>query len=143
MPEGSVWYSRGVPSFWSKPTTNVLIPNGRTPPLCVYLCCTLAIYLVMYSMVTGSSTVRRWDWASSRALSIRIRASAFNPAKARQTWSSTRAIFEGVMRVSWSLRAERFSQPRTTMSFPLTPTAQVPAEHQQLTNWLTGEVADP
>lgn len=61
-----------------------------------------------------------------RALSIRIRASALSPAKARQTWLSTRPILEGVIRVSWSFMAERFSQPRTTMDLPFTPTAQVP-----------------
>ena len=35
VPVGSVWYSLGVPSG-SKPTISVEIPNGRTPPLCVY-----------------------------------------------------------------------------------------------------------
>jgi hypothetical protein len=30
------------------------------------------------------------------------------------------------MRVSWSFMALRFSQPRTTILSPLTPTAQVP-----------------
>lgn len=77
-------------------------------------------------MLTGSSTVSRCDWASNRALSMRMRASAFRPAKASVTWWSSTAILDGVMRVSWSLRAERFSQPRTTMSLPFTPTAQVP-----------------
>jgi len=84
------------------------------------------MYFVMYSIVTGSSTVRRCDCASNRALSTRMRASAFRPAKARQTWESTNEILEGVMRVSCSFMAERFSHPRTTMSLPLTPTAQVP-----------------
>jgi hypothetical protein len=37
-----------------------------------------------------------------------------------------RPIFEGVMRVSWSFMALRFSQPRTTILSPLTPTAHVP-----------------
>jgi hypothetical protein len=37
VPVGSVWYKRGVPSG-SKPTMSVEIPNGRTPPLCVYFC---------------------------------------------------------------------------------------------------------
>ncbi|KAK4650714.1 hypothetical protein QC762_0112900 [Podospora pseudocomata] len=55
-----------------------------------------------------------------------MRASALRPAKARQTCVSMRPILEGVMRVSWSFMAERFSQPRTTTSWPLTPTAQVP-----------------
>ena len=110
----------------SKPTIRVLIPKGLTPPLCVYRCCTPATYLVMYSIVTGSSTVRRCDCASNRALSTSMRASAFRPAKARQTCVSTRPIFEGVMRVSCSFIADRFSQPNTTIFFPLTPTAQVP-----------------
>ena len=108
--------------------TSVEIPKGLTPPDCVYLCCTPAMYLVMYSMVTASSTVRRCDWASIRALSIRMRASALRPAKARQTWLSTRPIFDGVMRVSWSFIADRFSQPRTTIDLPLTPTALVPVQ---------------
>ena len=80
----------------------------------------------MYSIVTGSSTVRRCDCASNRALSTSMRASAFRPAKARQTCVSTRPIFEGVIRVSCSFIADRFSHPSTTIPFPLTPTAQVP-----------------
>ncbi len=36
VPEGSVWYNLGDPSG-SKPTSNVDIPKGLTPPLCVYL----------------------------------------------------------------------------------------------------------
>ena len=110
----------------SNPTINVLIPNGRTPPLCVYLCCTPATYFVMYSIVTGSSTVNRCDCASNLALSISIRASALRPAKARQTWVSTSPIFDGVILVSCSFIADRFSHPNTTISFPFTPTAQVP-----------------
>ena len=110
----------------SNPTIRVLIPNGLTPPLCVYRCCTPATYFVMYSIVTGSSTVRRCDCASNRALSTSMRASAFRPAKARQTCVSTRPIFEGVIRVSCSFIADRFSHPSTTIPFPLTPTAQVP-----------------
>lgn len=127
MPEGSVWYSLGILLPLSKPTIRLLMPNGRTPPLCVYRCCTPATYLVMYSTVTGSSRFRRCDWASIRALSTRMRASALRPAKARHTCVSTRPILDGVMRVSWSFIAERFSQPSTTTSWPLTPTAQVPA----------------
>lgn len=119
----------------SKPTIKVLIPNGLTPPLCVYRCCTPATYFVMYSIVTGSSTVRRCDCASNRALSTSMRASAFRPAKARQTCVSTRPIFEGVMRVSCSFMADRFSQPSTTMSFPLTPTAQVPNHSSMRHHW--------
>lgn len=126
MPEGSVWYRRGTSLPLSKPTIRVLMPNGRTPPRCVYRCCTPATCFVMYSMVTGSSRFRRCDCASSRALSTRIRASALRPAKARQTWVSMRPILDGVMRVSCSFMAERFSQPSTTMSLPLTPTAHVP-----------------
>ena len=105
---------------------SVLIPNGLTPPLCVYRCCTPATYFVMYSIDTGSSTVNLCDCASNLALSTNILASAFSPAKARQTWLSTMEILEGVMRVSWSFIADRFSQPRTTMPLPLTATAQVP-----------------
>lgn len=37
------------------------------------------MWRVMYSTVTGSSTVRRWDWHSMRARSIRMRASAVRP----------------------------------------------------------------
>lgn len=37
VPEGSVWYSCGSPEA-SKPTIRVEMPNGRTPPLCVYFC---------------------------------------------------------------------------------------------------------
>jgi proteasome accessory factor C len=36
-------------------------------------------------------------------------------------------VLDGVIRVSWSFIAERFSQPSTTTSLPLTPTAQVPS----------------
>lgn len=79
MPDGSVWNRRGSVSLGSKPTTKVEIPNGRTPPDWVYFCCTPAMYLVMYSTVVGSSTVRRCDWHSTRALSIRIRPSAVRP----------------------------------------------------------------
>lgn len=117
-------------SSGSKPTISVLMPNGLTPPLCVYLCCTPATYLVIYSIETGSSTVRRCDCASNLALSMRILASAFRPAKARQTWVSTSPIFEGVIRVSWSFIADLFSHPKTTISFPFTPTAQVPIINQ-------------
>lgn len=126
IPEGSVWYRRGTWLPLSKPTIRVLMPNGRTPPRCVYRCCTPATCFVMYSMVTGSSRFRRCDWASNLALSTRMRASALRPAKARQTWVSMRPILEGVMRVSCSFIAERFSQPSTTISLPLTPTAHVP-----------------
>lgn len=38
IPEGSVMYSLGAGSSWSKPTMRVEIPNGRTPPLWVYFC---------------------------------------------------------------------------------------------------------
>jgi len=38
-----------------------------------------AIYLVIYSSVTGSSTVSLWDWHSIWARFIRILASAVNP----------------------------------------------------------------
>lgn len=36
MPEGSVWYNWGVLSL-STPAMSVEIPNGRLPPVCVYL----------------------------------------------------------------------------------------------------------
>lgn len=79
IPLGSVRYSLGIFSFTSKPMMSVEIPNGLTPPDCVYFCWIPAICLVMYSIVTGSSTVRRCDWHSIRALSMRIRASAVRP----------------------------------------------------------------
>lgn len=44
-------------------------------------CWTPAICLVMYSTVTGSSTVRRWLWHSTLALSIRTRPSAVRPGQ--------------------------------------------------------------
>lgn len=126
IPEGSVWYSRGTWLPLSNPTIRVLMPNGRTPPRWVYRCCTPATCFVMYSIVTGSSRFKRCDCASSLALSTRILASAFRPANARQTWVSMRPILEGVILVSCSFIADRFSHPRTTMSLPLTPTAHVP-----------------
>ena len=46
VPDGSVWYSAGLPSE-SNPTTRVDIPNGRVPPLWVYFCCMPAIHRVM------------------------------------------------------------------------------------------------
>lgn len=42
-----------------------------------------AMWRVMYSTVTGSSTVRRCDWHSMRARSIRMRASAVKPGGVR------------------------------------------------------------
>jgi len=36
MPLGSVMYRRGRVSFGSNPTIRVEMPNGRTPPDCVY-----------------------------------------------------------------------------------------------------------
>ncbi len=76
---------------------------------------------VMYSIETGSSTVNRWDWHSILALSIRTLASAVNPAAAKQTWESKTAIFRTV-RGSWSFKVDFFSTPRTTTSWPRTPT---------------------
>ena len=46
----------------------------------ILTCWIPAICLVMYSTVTGSSTVRRWLWHSIRALSINTRPSAVNPS---------------------------------------------------------------
>jgi len=139
----------------------VEIPKGRTPPDWVYryqndvreqgqkqlqsifTCWIPAICLVMYSTVTGSSTVKRWLWHSIRALSINTRPSAVSPrssykhgtlksgdvyhvpANARQTWSSSITTLRTV-RESWSCKIDFFSTPRTTTSFPRTPTAQVP-----------------
>lgn len=75
----------------------VEIPNGRTPPDWVYrysesivsilgsinggssTCLMPAMCLVIYSIVTGSSTVKRWLWHSIRALSISTRPSALRP----------------------------------------------------------------
>lgn len=48
--------------------------GGRT-------CWIWAMWRVMYSTETGSSTVRRWDWHSIRARSMRMRASAVRPAR--------------------------------------------------------------
>lgn len=102
-----------------------------------------AICLVIYSTVTGSSTVKRWLWHSIRALSINTRPSAVRPrnlyqysrlrnkdvchtpANARQTWSSSMTTLRTV-RGSWSCKIDFFSTPKTTTSFPRTPTAQVP-----------------
>ena len=36
---------------------SVEIPKGLMPPLCVYFCCTPAMYLVRYSTETFSSSV--------------------------------------------------------------------------------------
>ena len=44
-------------------------------------CFSVAIYLVMYSNVTGSSTVNLWLWHSTRARFTRILASAVKPDK--------------------------------------------------------------
>ena len=100
-----------------------------------------AICRVMYSMVTGSSTVSRWLWHSIRALSMSTRPSAVRPgeirivsqperyvhqhapAKARQTWSSSITTFRTV-RGSCSCRTDFFSTPRTTTFSPRTPTLQ-------------------
>lgn len=77
---------------------SVEIPNGLTPPDCVYryihqdqlidtvpdhklrTCWIPAMCRVIYSTVTGSSTVKRWLWHSIRALSIKTRPSAVSPA---------------------------------------------------------------
>ena len=80
-----------------------------------------AMYLVMYSRVTGSSTVSLWDWHSILALLIKIRASAVNPAKAITTWSSRRQILRTVLS-SCSLATDFFSTPKITKFLPLTPT---------------------
>ena len=99
----------------------------------------VAICLVIYSTVTGSSTVNRWLWHSIRALSIRTRPSAVRPnklvrlrqcfitveellpAKARQMWSSSIATLRTV-RGSCNCSTDFFSTPRTTTSLPRTPT---------------------
>ncbi len=120
MPDGSVWYNFGTLSE-SKPIMRLDTPKGRTPPDWVYFCWIPAIYLVMYSMETGSSTVKRCDWHSILARFTKTRASAVNPAKARATWSSNIMIFLTV-RGSWSFWTVFFSTPKTTTSFPRTPT---------------------
>lgn len=80
IPLGSVKYSFGVlTSSWSNPTIKQLMPNGLTPPDCVYFCWIPAMCRVMYSTETGSSTVSRCDWHSVRARSIKMRASAVSP----------------------------------------------------------------
>merc|ERR1719293_296485 len=97
VPAGSVWYSTGVrPSSPENPARSVAMPNGRTPPRCVYRCCVLAMYLARYSADGASSHVRRYDWASTRVLFIRTRASAVRPANARTVRSSTSTIFRMV-----------------------------------------------
>ena len=83
LPDGSVWKSLGVPSS-SKPAIRAEIPKGRLPLDWVYFCLSCAINLVIYSRVTGSSTVNLWLWHSTRALSIRILASAVKPIKRKQ-----------------------------------------------------------
>ena len=45
-------------------------------------------YLVMYSKVTGSSTVSLCDWHSTRACLINTRASAVRPEKNNQLGES-------------------------------------------------------
>ena len=54
-------------------------PKGKNMFLCT--CFSVAIYLVMYSNVTGSSTVSLWLWHSTRARFTRILASAVKPDK--------------------------------------------------------------
>ena len=49
-----------------------------------YTCFNIAIYLVTYSRVTGSSTVSLWLWHSIRARLMRIRASAVKPEETKQ-----------------------------------------------------------
>lgn len=61
--------------------SKLAIPKGLIPPDWVYFCWTPAMNFVMYSTETGSSMVSRWDWHSTRALSIRIRASAVSPVQ--------------------------------------------------------------
>ena len=83
-----------------------------------------ATYLVMYSSVTGSSTVSLCDWHSTLLLLMRILASAVSPANAIMTWSSSRQIFCTV-RSSCSFATAFFSTPSTTTPGPRTPTAGV------------------
>lgn len=51
-----------------------------------------AICLVMYSTVTGSSTVSLWLWHSTRALSIKTRPSAVRPSYANEHRTSLAII---------------------------------------------------
>lgn len=143
MPDGSVWNKWGDPSE-SKPPIRHEMPNGRRPLLWVYFCfscaiyllnirrnifvqfcypwtMTIVIYLVMYSRVTWSSTLRRWLWHSTWARLIRIRASAVKPANAITTWWSSTHILRTV-RSSCSLATDFFSTPKTTQFPPRTPT---------------------
>lgn len=101
--------------------------NNELQESVVYL---LAIYLVIYSNVTGSSTVNLWLWHSICARLINTLASAVRPAKAITTWSSRRHILRTV-RSSCSLATDFFSTPSTTTSDPRTPTFQ--EQHQFIT----------
>lgn len=84
---------------------------------------------MIYSNVTGSSTLSLWLWHSTCARLIRIRASAVKPANAITTWLSSRQIFRTV-RSSCSLATDFFSTPKTTTFAPRTPTFS--AEEMQI-----------
>ena len=69
--------------------------RGRT-------CWIPAICLVIYSTVTGSSTVSRWLWHSTRALSMRTRPSALRPTdihemRCRRLWDVPTSESEAYM----------------------------------------------
>mmetsp|Transcript_22278 Transcript_22278/g.75320 ORF Transcript_22278/g.75320 Transcript_22278/m.75320 type:complete len:274 (+) Transcript_22278:104-925(+) len=125
VPEGSIWYICGCCVAASKPTMSEETPKGRTPPRCVYRCCVAARKRAMYSTDGASSHVRRYDWASTRALFTRTRASAVRPAKASVILSSS-LITLRIVRASWSLATALRSTPRTTQAPPRTPTAAAP-----------------
>ena len=128
-------------------TWNQTYRTKRKKNMFLRTCFSVAIYLVMYSNVTGSSTVSLWLWHSTRARFTRILASAVKPdkkwrkilkegqivdffrntplpAKAMTTWSSSEQIFLTVLG-SWSLATAFLSTPRTTMFLPRTPTYKI------------------
>lgn len=104
-------------------------PSGRRNDMVMHR----AIYRVMYSSVTGSSTLNLWLWHSTWARLIRMRASAVSPAKAITTWLSNRQIFRTV-RSSCNLATDFFSTPRTTTLPPRTPTYRNQKENEIFSN---------
>ncbi len=80
---------------------------------------------VMYSTVTGSSTVRRWLWHSTRARFTSTRASAVRPANANETWSSSLSILRTVLhktspdcnRKNWTISIQSNSELQSSWCF--------------------------
>ena len=65
------------------------------------------MYLVMYSNVTGSSTVSLWLWHSTRALLIKILASAVNPLNTNGTNRLEFSCTEGYTSVIWYVKVHK------------------------------------